>query len=74
MRAQFGALYQLSLTLFGATVGPYAVGAFNDQLFHSEAALGQSMALVSAIANPIAAFVLWRAFKAGRARLSPAYS
>jgi MFS family permease len=74
MRAQFGALYQLSLTLFGATIGPYAVGALNDQVFHSEFALGHSMALVSGIANPIAAFVLWQAFKAGRARLSVANS
>ena len=74
MRAQFGAVYQLSLTLLGATLGPFAVGMLNDRFFHSEAALGQSMALVSALANPIAAWVLWQAFKAGRARLSPGYS
>lgn len=68
MRAQFGAAYQLSLTLVGATLGPFAVGVLNDRWFHSEQALGQSMALVSAIANPIAAWVLWQAFKAARAR------
>lgn len=73
MRAQFGAIYQLSLTLLGATLGPFAVGAFNDHLFHSEAALGQSMALVSALANPVAAWMLWLAYKAARARSGAAF-
>lgn len=72
MRAQFGAVYLLSLTLFGATLGPLAVGMLNDRVFHSEAALGQSMALVSAIVNPIAAILLWRALVAGRARQAAA--
>lgn len=68
MRAQFGALYLLSLTLFGATLGPVAVGALNDHVFHSDAALGLSMALVSAIVNPIAALLLWNAYAEGRTR------
>ncbi len=63
MRAQFGAAHQLSLTLAGATLGPFLVGFFNDFLFKSEQALHLSMALVSAIANPIAAWFLWRAFR-----------
>jgi MFS family permease len=66
MRAQFGAGYQLSLVLVGATLGPFAVGVLTDQVFGDESKIGLSMALVSAIANPVAAWLLWRAF-----RLSP---
>jgi MFS family permease len=68
MRAQFGAIYQLSLTLVGATLGPFMVGVITDQVFGDEQRLGHSLAIVSAIANPIAAFVLWRALRAARAR------
>ena len=62
MRAQFGAAYQLSLVLVGATLGPFAVGFTTDFVFQDEMKLGWSMALTSAIANPIAAWLLWRAF------------
>jgi MFS family permease len=68
MRAQFGALYQLSLTLVGAIVGPFAVALLTDHLFGDELRLGHSMAIVSAVANPIAAYVLWRALKSARAQ------
>ena len=68
MRAQFGAVYQLSLTLVGATLGPFAVALLTDRVFGDEQKLGYSMAIVSAIANPIAAYVLWRALKSARAR------
>lgn len=67
MRAQFGAAYQLSLVLVGATVGPVSVGLFTDHLFGDESKIGLSMALVAAIANPIAAWLLWRAFTTARA-------
>ena len=63
MRAQFGALYQLALTLVGATLGPFAVGYVTDHVLHDEQRLGESMALVSGVANPIAALVLWLALR-----------
>ena len=69
MRAQFGAAYQLSLVLVGATLGPFAVGFSTDFIFGDESKVGYSMALVSAIANPIAAYLLWQAFKRARAPL-----
>jgi MFS family permease len=68
MRAQFGAAYQLALTLVGATLGPFAVGFVTDYVLGDEARLGESMALVSAVVNPIAAWLIWRALKAARAR------
>jgi MFS family permease len=67
MRAQFGAAYQLSLTLVGATIGPFAVAVLTDAVFGDELRLGWSMAIVSAIANPIAAYVLWRAIRSADA-------
>ena len=74
MRAQFGALYQLSLTLVGATLGPLAVGLVTDRLLGDEARIGESLSLVSALVNPIAAVLLWLALKKARARPSAANS
>lgn len=72
MRAQFGAAYQLALVLVGATLGPFAVGFTTDYVFADEQKIGLSLMLTSAIANPIAAWLLWRAFTSARGRLSPA--
>jgi MFS family permease len=66
MRAQFGAWYQLSLVLVGATIGPFAVGFVTDHVLGDESRIGLSMAIVSAIANPIAAWLLWRGFRLSR--------
>ena len=67
MRAQFGAWYQLSLVLVGATLGPFAVGFVTDHVLGDESRIGLSMALVSLVANPVAAWLLWRAFRDARA-------
>ena len=67
MRAQFGACYQFSLVLVGATLGPFAVGFVTDHVFGDEAKIGLSMALVAAVFNPIAAWLLWRAFRLSKA-------
>jgi hypothetical protein len=68
MRAQFGAAYQLALVLVGATVGPFAVGFTTDFVFGDEQKIGWSMILTSLIANPLAAWLLWRALSSARAR------
>ena len=68
MRAQFGAASQLSLTLVGATLGPLAVGFVTDYVLRDESRLGESMALVSAVVNPIAAWLIWRALTSARER------
>jgi MFS family permease len=66
MRAQFGAWYQLSLVLVGATLGPFAVGFVTDYVLGDESRIGLSMSLVSLVANPIAAWLLWRAWRHSR--------
>jgi MFS family permease len=63
MRVQFGAVYQFALTLVGAMIGPTAVALLTDFVYRDEARIGLSMATVSAIANPIAAYLLWRGFR-----------
>jgi len=68
MRAQFGAMYQFSLVLVGATLGPFLVGFFTDFIFVDEQKVGWSLALTSLIANPIATWLLWRALKGTRER------
>jgi MFS family permease len=70
MRAQFGAAYQLSLVLVGATLGPFMVGFMTDFLFADEQKIGLSMSLTSLLTNPLAAWFLWKAFRQTRERPS----
>ena len=74
MRAQFGAAYQLALVLVGATLGPFLVGFLTDFVFGNEQKIGLSLSLTSLLANPLAAWLLWRAFRETRARPSSASS
>ena len=72
MRAQFGAAHHLALTLFGATVAPFAVGALSDYFGSNSHALGWSMAIVSGVANPFAAWFLFKAFRLAQRRSNTA--
>ncbi len=74
MRAQFGAAYQLALVLVGATLGPFLVGFLTDYVLGDEAKIGLSLSMTSLLANPLAAWLLWRAFRETRARPSAANS
>ncbi len=65
MRAQFGAIYLLALTLVGATLGPLLTALFTDYVFRDEASLGYSLAAVSFIGNLLALWLIRRAFKIG---------
>ena len=70
MRAQFGAAYQLALVLVGATLGPFLVGFLTDYVFGDESKIGLSLSLTSLLANPLAAWLLWRALRQTRAQPS----
>ena len=54
LRAQVTALYLLALGLLGLGIGPTAVGAFTDRVFGDPMQVGRSIALLCAIAGPIA--------------------
>ncbi|MBV6423610.1 MAG: putative L-galactonate transporter [Steroidobacteraceae bacterium] len=63
MRAQFGAIYLLALTLVGATIGPLLTGLFTDYVFRDEASLGKSLAAVSLVGNLLAFWLVRRAWR-----------
>ena len=72
MRGQVSAIYLLFLSLIGMGAGPTLVASFTDYLFHSDAALGQSIALAIAIAAPLSALLLWLARRPYREALERA--
>jgi MFS family permease len=61
MRGQLSAVYLFFLSLVGMGVGPTVVAYFTDNLFKSDAAIGNSIALTIAIAAPVSAVLLWLA-------------
>ena len=63
MRAQFGAIYLLALTLVGTTMGPLLTALFTDYVFRDEAALGYSLAAVSLAGNGLALWLIHRAYR-----------
>jgi hypothetical protein len=58
MRAQISATWMLVLNLLTASIGPYAVGLLNDQLFNDPLAVGKSIALVCGVCVPLGAVAL----------------
>lgn len=69
MRAQFGALYQLSLSLVGLGVGPVIVALFTDFVFADESMVRYSIASVVALVNPFAALFAWLAWRYHRTQV-----
>ena len=57
MRGQVSAIYMLFLNLLSYGLGPLIVGITTDYVFADEGAVGYSLALVSAVSAPVAAFV-----------------
>ena len=60
MRGQVSAVYFLMSNLIGLGLGPTVVAVCTDYVFASDAAIGQSIALVTAVLCPVSAVVLWR--------------
>lgn len=72
MRAQFGAIYQLALTLAGATLGPLLTALFTDFVFRDEGAIGRSLSAVALIGNTLALVLTGLALRAAlRPALNP---
>ena len=62
MRGQVSAIYMLFLNLLSYGLGPLIVGMVTDFVFADEGAVGYSLAIVSAVSAPVAAFVATRGF------------
>lgn len=58
-RAQATALYLFFINLIGMGLGPLLVALMTDYVFVDEAAVGSSLALIGAIATPLAIIFLW---------------
>ena len=59
MRAVASSIYLCCLNLVGLGAGPTIVALLTDFLFGRDAAVGGSIAIMNAIAAPLAALVLW---------------
>lgn len=61
LRGQVAALYYLSIGFIGLMFGPLVVALLTDRVFNDPQRLGWSLALVCAVMQPIAAWLMWRA-------------
>lgn len=71
MRAQISALLLFSTNLFGLALGPTVVAALTDFVFQDDMALPYSLAVMSALACPLAAVILGLGLKHYRRALVP---
>ncbi len=73
VRGQVSALFLFLLNLGGLTLGPLTPGLLNDRLFHSEQALGSSLAITIGAASVlmlIAFRATYRAYRSDEKRLT----
>lgn len=69
MRGQAVALYFLGANLLGLGLGPTVVAATTDYIFQNDAAVGQSIALVSAVLVPLSVLIIYLCSSARRAAI-----
>lgn len=69
IRGRIIALYLVATNFLSFTLGPLLVGVFNDHVFHSEAAIGTTLATVSGFGYPLAALSLFLCLKHFRSAL-----
>lgn len=69
LRGRVIAFYLLFVNLLSFTLGPFLVGFFNDSIFHSEAAIGRTLATLAALNYPLAGICLLRCLPHFRAAL-----
>jgi MFS family permease len=63
LRSQMTALFLFIMTVVGGSLGPMAVATLTDHLFHDEARLGHSLAIVILTVSPLALVLLLSALK-----------
>lgn len=72
MRAIISAIFLFVANLLGMGIGPSAVALLTDFVFQHDQAVRYSLAMLSAIAYPIAALIFWRGLKHYRQALDEA--
>lgn len=66
MRARMSVLYMLVINIFGAMLGPTAMGWMSDSIFKDPNKLPIAIALTCVVASPLAVFALWGGARAYR--------
>jgi MFS family permease len=59
MRGQVSAIYLFITNMVGLGVGPTAIAASTDYIFHNDHAIGSSLTLVGVVAMTLGSLVLW---------------
>lgn len=70
LRSQASALYLFVVNLIGLGLGPTAVALLTDRVFHDRKAVGDSLLIVSIVAETAAVLLLYRALAPYRRSLS----
>lgn len=70
MRGQASAVYLFWLNLAGIGTGPILVAFFTDFVFHSDQALGYSLACLAGVTAPLSAWCFYKGLKPLRATLA----
>lgn len=63
LRARVSALYLLVINLAGIGFGATAASLVSDFVLHDDQRIGDGVAVVAAVATPLAALLLWRAMR-----------
>ena len=69
MRGQVSAMYLFAVNLLGIAWGPTIAAVLTDYVFKNDMMVGHSMAIVSGLAAPLAAIVLFTSFKPFRSAI-----
>lgn len=59
MRGQVSAIYLFTTNMIGLGLGPTAIAAATDHVFHDDKAINQSLALVGSVSLALGCLVLW---------------
>lgn len=59
MRGQVSAIYLFTTNTIGLGLGPTAIAASTDHIFHNDQAIGWSLALVGTISMALGSLILW---------------
>ena len=71
MRGQVSAIYLFTTNMIGLGLGPTAIAASTDYIFHDDRAINFSIALVGTVSLLLGSLILWAGRGAIVRRLTP---
>ncbi|WP_202385625.1 spinster family MFS transporter [Altericroceibacterium endophyticum] len=70
LRAQISMTYVIAVNVLGGTLGPLAIALMTDYVFQDPADLGQAIAIICAIASPLAVIAIVSALRPMKTQLA----